>query len=123
MSCLEALVQPATGPGRARTDRELFATACEVFQAEGHLTMRTKGAKGVLLEEGFFHSLGRGVGLRLMSSHTCRCSGPSRSSPATCWHSSPASTVRASAVSGSRISSRRRGRPRVLTDFPYDLEP
>ncbi|MET0809757.1 MAG: M24 family metallopeptidase, partial [Thermoleophilaceae bacterium] len=46
------------------TGRELFATACEVFEAAGEPTQRTK-AEGESLRDGFFHSLGHGVGLEI----------------------------------------------------------
>jgi Xaa-Pro aminopeptidase len=46
------------------TGRELFAAACEVFEEEGELTQRTK-AEGEPLRDGFFHSLGHGVGLEV----------------------------------------------------------
>ena len=46
------------------TGRELFAIACEVFEGAGELTQRTK-PKGESLEDGFYHSLGHGVGLEV----------------------------------------------------------
>ena len=46
------------------TGRDLFATACEVFEAAGEPTQRTK-AEGESLRDGFFHSLGHGVGLEI----------------------------------------------------------
>jgi Xaa-Pro aminopeptidase len=62
--CEEALrrVYAALGPGV--TGRELFAAACDVFEEAGEPTQRTK-AEGETLTEGFFHSLGHGVGLEL----------------------------------------------------------
>jgi Xaa-Pro aminopeptidase len=46
------------------TGRELFAIACDVFEQAGELTQRTK-AEGETLRDGFFHSLGHGVGLEV----------------------------------------------------------
>jgi Xaa-Pro aminopeptidase len=46
------------------TGRELFATACEVFEGAGEPTQRTK-PEGEPLRDGFFHSLGHGVGLEV----------------------------------------------------------
>jgi Xaa-Pro aminopeptidase len=43
---------------------ELFGLACEPFERAGLPTQRTK-ADGETLEEGFFHSLGHGVGLEV----------------------------------------------------------
>jgi Xaa-Pro aminopeptidase len=44
------------------TGRDLFAAACEVFEEAGEPTQRTK-PEGEALRDGFFHSLGHGVGL------------------------------------------------------------
>jgi Xaa-Pro aminopeptidase len=62
--CLEVFerVYPAIRPGV--TGRELFDLACDVFEREGYSTQRTKG-EGELLDEGFYHSLGHGVGLEV----------------------------------------------------------
>ncbi len=46
------------------TGRELFGTACDVFEQAGELTQRTK-PEGETLRDGFFHSLGHGVGLEV----------------------------------------------------------
>lgn len=43
---------------------DLYGIACEPFEAAGHPTQRTKQA-GETLREGFFHSLGHGVGLEV----------------------------------------------------------
>jgi Xaa-Pro aminopeptidase len=55
-------VVPAVRPGA--TGAELYALAAEVYEEAGYLTQRTK-AEGQVLEEGFFHSLGHGVGLEV----------------------------------------------------------
>jgi Xaa-Pro aminopeptidase len=44
--------------------RELFDAACEVFEEAGEPTQRTK-PEGEPLRDGFFHSLGHGVGLEV----------------------------------------------------------
>jgi Xaa-Pro aminopeptidase len=46
------------------TGVELYGMACEVFEAAGHLTLRTKPA-GQALREGFYAGLGHGVGLHV----------------------------------------------------------
>jgi Xaa-Pro aminopeptidase len=46
------------------TGRELFAAACDVFEEAGEPTQRTK-PEGETLRDGFFHSLGHGVGLEV----------------------------------------------------------
>jgi Xaa-Pro aminopeptidase len=42
--------------------REIYDIACDVYEAAGIPTQRTK-AEGQVLREGFFHGLGHGVGL------------------------------------------------------------
>jgi Xaa-Pro aminopeptidase len=46
------------------TGRELFAAACDVFEEAGEPTQRSK-PEGESLRDGFFHSLGHGVGLEV----------------------------------------------------------
>jgi Xaa-Pro aminopeptidase len=46
------------------TGRELFGAACDVFEEAGEPTQRTK-PEGETLRDGFFHSLGHGVGLEV----------------------------------------------------------
>jgi len=62
--CLEVFERayPAIRPGA--TGKEIFGLACDVFEREGYPTQRTK-AEGEVLEEGFYHSLGHGVGLEV----------------------------------------------------------
>jgi Xaa-Pro aminopeptidase len=62
--CLEVFerVYPAIRPGVAGA--EIFGIACDVFEREGYPTQRTK-AEGEVLDEGFYHSLGHGVGLEV----------------------------------------------------------
>ena len=44
--------------------RAVFDAACEVFEAAGHTTQRTK-EQGSVLDFGFYHGLGHGVGLEV----------------------------------------------------------
>ena len=46
------------------TGAELHGLACDVFEAAGHPTQRTK-ASGETLREGFYFGLGHGVGLEV----------------------------------------------------------
>jgi Xaa-Pro aminopeptidase len=61
---LDALrrVHAAARPGMKGV--ELYAVACEPFEDAGHPTQRTK-RPGERLRDGFFHSLGHGVGLEV----------------------------------------------------------
>ena len=60
----EALVA-ATAFVRAGVEcRDVFDTVCDVYEAAGYPTQRTKTA-GQVLSNGFFHGLGHGVGLEV----------------------------------------------------------
>jgi Xaa-Pro aminopeptidase len=60
--CLEAIRASTAklGPGVATNEPD--AVVCDIFEAAGYPTQRTK-EEGKPLEEGYFHSLGHGVGL------------------------------------------------------------
>ncbi|MGE5273889.1 MAG: M24 family metallopeptidase [Verrucomicrobiota bacterium] len=62
--CKEALDRSldAIGPGRAGA--EVFRLACEVFHEAGEPTQLSK-KPGEILEDGFYHGLGHGVGLEV----------------------------------------------------------
>jgi Xaa-Pro aminopeptidase len=55
-------VMPAIRPGAVC--RELYALSCEPFEAAGKPTLRTK-ARNTVLDEGYYHGLGHGVGLEV----------------------------------------------------------
>ena len=55
----------ATAHVRAGVEgRSVFDAACEVYEAAGYPTQRTK-TPGEVLRHGFFHGLGHGVGLEV----------------------------------------------------------
>jgi Xaa-Pro aminopeptidase len=62
--CREALDRSvaAVKPGIAGS--ELFRISCEVFEGAGHPTLLSKKS-GEVLKDGFYHSLGHGVGLEV----------------------------------------------------------
>ena len=61
----KAALDAATALIRAGVDcRTVFDAACEVYEAAGYPTQRTKTA-GEVLDRGFFHGLGHGVGLEV----------------------------------------------------------
>ena len=62
--CREALERSvaAVKPGVAGS--ELFRISCEVFEEAGHPTLLSK-EPGTVLKDGFYHSLGHGVGLEV----------------------------------------------------------
>jgi Xaa-Pro aminopeptidase len=62
--CLQAL-EDALGAIKAGVPgRDLFVGTCELFQEHGYKTQMTK-QPGQMLEEGFIHGLGHGVGLEV----------------------------------------------------------
>ncbi len=55
----------ATAVVRAGVEcRDVFDTACEIYEAAGYPTLRTK-TPGEVLDSGFYHGLGHGVGLEM----------------------------------------------------------
>jgi Xaa-Pro aminopeptidase len=61
---MEALRRSVAAARPGVTGRALYDIACDVFEAGGHPTQRTK-APGRPLTEGFYFSLGHGVGLEV----------------------------------------------------------
>jgi Xaa-Pro aminopeptidase len=61
---MEALERSTAAVRPGVTAVEVYDIACDVFEAAGHPTQRTK-APGEALTEGFFFSLGHGVGLEV----------------------------------------------------------
>jgi len=60
--CKEALDRALRDVRPGVTGKSVYDGSCEIFEAAGYPTQRTK-REGKPLEEGFFHSLGHGVGL------------------------------------------------------------
>jgi Xaa-Pro aminopeptidase len=61
---VEALDVAVAGTQPGAQDSDVFAAVCEVFRAAGHATQLDK-EPGVPLLDGFYHSLGHGVGLEI----------------------------------------------------------
>ncbi len=62
--CLRALQEAVAGARAGVTGSDLHFAACDLFEAAGHPTQRTK-EPGTVLDRGFYHSLGHGVGLEV----------------------------------------------------------
>jgi Xaa-Pro aminopeptidase len=60
----EALERSTAEVKPGKNGRALFEIACEIFQGAGYKTQLNK-EPGEVLEDGFFHSLGHGVGLEV----------------------------------------------------------
>ena len=121
--CLEALenVKVSARPGVAGKD--LYDIACDVFEAAGHPTQRSK-ADGEVLNEGFYHSLGHGVGLEVHEYPALGRSGAEPLIPGDVIAVEPG-TYR-QGYGGVRLEDLLLITPdgcEVLTSFPYDLKP
>jgi Xaa-Pro aminopeptidase len=105
------------------TGRALYDIACDVFEAAGHPTQRTK-PPGQMLDHGFYFSLGHGVGLEVHEEPSLGRTGveplvagdvlavePGTSTP----EGESARVEDLLLVTGDGVE--------VLTDFPYDLAP
>jgi Xaa-Pro aminopeptidase len=62
--CKEALDRALDDMRPGVTGKAVYEGSCEIFEAAGYPTQRTK-QEGEPLAEGFFHSLGHGVGLEV----------------------------------------------------------
>jgi len=62
--CLRVLQEAIAGARAGVTGRELQFAACDLFEAAGHPTQRSK-EPGTVLDHGFYHALGHGVGLEV----------------------------------------------------------
>ena len=110
---------PTSAPGA--NGRELFERSCEPYIEAGQPTQLTK-EPGKVLEDGYFHGLGHGVGLEVHERPVHGPAGRRPASPATSSRSSRAATGAGSAAAGWRTSCVvTEDGYEVLTDFPYDL--
>ncbi len=62
--CLRALELSSAAARPGVNGRELMRLVCDLFAEHGYPTLLTK-APGEVLEDGFFHGLGHGVGLEV----------------------------------------------------------
>jgi Xaa-Pro aminopeptidase len=119
---LEALHRVRGAARAGVTGAELFALACEPFERAGHPTRRTK-APGETLRDGFFHSLGHGVGLEVHEAPALGLSGEPlvpgdviAVEPGTYRHGYGGVRLEDLLLVGD-------GGAEVLTSYPYDLAP
>jgi Xaa-Pro aminopeptidase len=112
----------AIRPGLASS--ELYGVACDVFEAAGHPTARSKAA-GETLREGFYFALGHGVGLEVHEAPTLsRIAGPPLVEGEV-LAIEPGTSV--SGLGGSRVEDlvlvTASGCENLTESFPYDLVP
>jgi Xaa-Pro aminopeptidase len=120
---LDALEQVKAAARPGITGRELHGIACDVFEAAGHPTQRTK-AEGESLRDGFFHSLGHGVGLDVHEEPSIGRAGDQPLVAGDVIAVEPG-TYR-NGYGGVRLEDIlliTADGCEVLADFPYDLEP
>jgi Xaa-Pro aminopeptidase len=120
---LEALEQGVAGCAPGARGRAVYDDTCDLFEAAGFATQRTK-EPGIALEEGFFHGLGHGVGLEVHEPPSLGLISNDTLAPGDVVTIEPA--LYRPGFGGVRLEDlvlvTERG-PENLTDFPYDLAP
>jgi Xaa-Pro aminopeptidase len=118
----EALTQAEAAVRPGVTGRELFEATCDVFEAAGYATQRTRG--GDAGPDGFQHSLGHGVGLEVheapplgLAGHDPLFAGDVLAIEPGLWDS------RVGGVTFEDLVLVTEDGHEVLTRFPYDLSP
>jgi Xaa-Pro aminopeptidase len=121
--CEEALDRTLADTRPGVTARELFEGTCEIFEAAGYPTQRTK-TPGTTLADGFFHSLGHGVGLEVHEEPLIGLSGHEQLRAGEVIAIEPG--LYRSGFGGCRLEDLllvTEDGAKKLTSFPYDLEP
>jgi Xaa-Pro aminopeptidase len=112
----------AAKPGARCTD--LYGIACDVFEAAGHPTGRTK-APGETLRDGFFFGLGHGVGLEVHEDPALGRTGKGSLIAGDVIAVEPGTSVRS--IGGTRVEDlllvTDDGNERLTGAFPYGLVP
>jgi Xaa-Pro aminopeptidase len=112
----------AARPGARCTD--LYGIACDVFEAAGHPTGRTK-APGETLRDGFFFGLGHGVGLEVHEDPALGRTGKGSLIAGDVIAVEPGTSVRS--IGGTRAEDlllvTDDGNERLTGSFPYGLVP
>ena len=120
--CREALARCVDAVAPGVPGRDVWAVACDVIEAAGHPTQRTK-APGEVLRDGFFHGLGHGVGLEVHEAPGLG-RGPDVLAAGDVLAIEPG--VYRHGYGGVRLEDLvlvTEDGAEVLTDFPYDLAP
>jgi Xaa-Pro aminopeptidase len=118
----DALESSTAGVKPGVNGRDLFEQVCEKFHAAGHKTQLNK-EPGEVLEDGFFHSLGHGVGLEVHELPSMGRTGQDLV-PGDVITIEPG--LYRSGYGGVRLEDLvlvTKDGYEVITDYPYDLEP
>ena len=120
--CKEALERSVAAARPGVPGGELFQITCEVFEQHGYPTLRSK-EPGEVLRDGFYHSLGHGVGLEVHEEPTLgRAPGELVAGDVIAVEPG----LYRNGYGGCRLEDLvlvTENGPEVLTDYPYDLEP
>jgi Xaa-Pro aminopeptidase len=119
---LEALEKSVAAVRPGVTGRALYDIACDVFEAAGHPTQRTK-TPGEPLTEGFYFSLGHGVGLEVHEPPGLGRTGTDPFVAGDVVAIEPGSSKDGWAARVEDLVLVTDDGPEVLTDFPYGLTP
>jgi Xaa-Pro aminopeptidase len=121
--CLEALERAVEHTRPGVTGVELFRETCELFQEHGYPTPLTK-KPGTILDNGFFHGLGHGVGLDVHEEPVLGLTGTAELLPGDVITVEPG--LYRPGYGGCRLEDLllvTEDGVENLTDFPYDLAP
>jgi Xaa-Pro aminopeptidase len=120
---MEALRRATAAARPGVRGRELYDIACDVFEAAGHPTQRTKQA-GETLAHGFYFSLGHGVGLEVHEEPALGRTGTSELVAGDVVAVEPGtSTPDGESARVEDLLLVTADGAEVLTDFPYGLTP
>jgi Xaa-Pro aminopeptidase len=120
---LEALERGVADSRPGASGRAVYDASCDIFEAAGFRTQRTK-EPGEPLEEGFFHGLGHGVGLEVHEAPSLGLHGADTLVPGDVVTVEPG--LYRPGFGGLRLEDLvlvTEAGPENLTHFPYDLKP
>jgi Xaa-Pro aminopeptidase len=121
--CKEALDRAVDDVRPGVTAKSVYEGSCEIFEAAGYPTQRTK-EQGRPLEEGFFHSLGHGIGLEVHELPVLGMVGHEELKRGEVFALEPG--LYRPGLGGCRIEDLvvvTENGAEKLTSFPYDLQP
>jgi Xaa-Pro aminopeptidase len=119
---MEALERTTAGARPGATGRELWDIACDVFEAAGHPTVRSK-APGEVLTEGFFFGLGHGVGLEVHEEPSLGRTGHAPLVAGDVLAVEPGTSRGPDAARVEDLLLVTDSGAEILTDYPYELTP
>ena len=119
---MEALEKSVAAVRPGVTGRALYDIACDIFEAAGHPTQRTK-TPGEPLTEGFYFSLGHGVGLEVHEPPGLGRTGTDPFVAGDVVAIEPGSSRDGWAARVEDLVLVTDDGPEVLTDYPYGLTP